>query len=151
MVNTPLYKKRVHIAPVGFDIDRVVLPLKKMKADKVWLVLKRDVKEEIESPYIHKITSDLNKVNIEHTIERCNIVDLFDMLNVYRSIIEQEYGNDIFINVSTGSKIQAIAGMMACMMFKTDNLNIEPYYAEPAQYLVQPEDGQQMTKGCKEI
>ena len=29
---------RVHIAPVGFEIDRVVVPAVKMKADLVYLV-----------------------------------------------------------------------------------------------------------------
>ena len=31
-------KRRVHIAPVGFEIDRIVLPLEKYLADKVWLL-----------------------------------------------------------------------------------------------------------------
>jgi len=30
---------RVHIAPVGFEIDRVIIPAKKLKADKVWLLV----------------------------------------------------------------------------------------------------------------
>ena len=32
-------KLRVHIAPVGYEIDRVVLPAKQAKADKIWLML----------------------------------------------------------------------------------------------------------------
>jgi len=30
---------RIHIAPVGYEIDRVVLPAKKMRADKVFLLV----------------------------------------------------------------------------------------------------------------
>jgi hypothetical protein len=37
------------------------------------------------------------------------------------------------VNVSTGSKIQAIASMMACMMFK-DMATIKPYYVVPEKY-----------------
>ena len=33
MVNN--LKLRIHIAPVGFEIDRIVIPAKKMRADKV--------------------------------------------------------------------------------------------------------------------
>ena len=44
--------------------------------------------------------------------------DLFDILRALRSIILKEKGNSILVNVSVGSKIQAIASMMACMMFK---------------------------------
>ena len=36
MVNN--LKLRIHIAPVGFEVDRIVIPAKKMRADKVWLI-----------------------------------------------------------------------------------------------------------------
>jgi hypothetical protein len=29
---------RIHIAPVGFEIDRIVLPAIRKKADRVWLI-----------------------------------------------------------------------------------------------------------------
>lgn len=45
-------------------------------------------------------------------------------------IILKEKGNSILVNVSVGSKIQAIASMMAFMMFK-DIASIKPYYAVP--------------------
>jgi hypothetical protein len=38
-----------------------------------------------------------------------------------------------FVNVSVGGKIQAIASMMACMMFK-DMTNITPCYTPPNKY-----------------
>ena len=52
------------------------------------------------------------------------------------------------VNTSTGSKIQSIAAMMACMMFK-DVGNIQLYYAEPEQYRSVSE--QQETQGLKDI
>jgi hypothetical protein len=48
-------------------------------------------------------------------------------------IILKEKSNSILVNVSVGSKIQAIASMMACMMFK-DKANIKPYYVVPERY-----------------
>jgi hypothetical protein len=30
---------RIHVAPVGFVIDRIVLPAINMKADRVWLTV----------------------------------------------------------------------------------------------------------------
>ncbi len=27
---------RVHIAPVGFEVDRIVIPVKQTRADKIW-------------------------------------------------------------------------------------------------------------------
>jgi hypothetical protein len=29
---------RVHVAPVGFEVDRIVIPAIQMKADRVWLI-----------------------------------------------------------------------------------------------------------------
>ncbi len=31
-------KLRVHIAPVGFEIERIVITARNMRADKVWLI-----------------------------------------------------------------------------------------------------------------
>lgn len=42
------------------------------------------------------------------------------------------------VNVSVGSKIQAIASMMACMMFK-DLVAIKPYYVVPKKYGIIPQ------------
>ena len=30
---------RVHVAPVGFEVERIVLPAIEMKADRVWLII----------------------------------------------------------------------------------------------------------------
>ena len=41
---------RVHIAPVGFEVDRVVIPAKNMRADKVWLLIHDNPSEEMIPP-----------------------------------------------------------------------------------------------------
>ena len=46
---------RVHIAPVGFEIDRIIIPAVKMKADKVWLVAHDNVAEDKASIYRQRI------------------------------------------------------------------------------------------------
>ena len=50
-----------------------------------------------------------------------------------RIIILKEKSTSILVNVSVGGKIQAIASMMACMMFK-DIAMIKPYYVVPEKY-----------------
>jgi hypothetical protein len=69
-------------------------------------------------------------------------------LRVLRKIIFEEANNAIFINVSSGSKIQSIASMMACMIFK-DRVDITPYYAVPEKYTTIPRE--QETVGVKKI
>lgn len=60
-----------------------------------------------------------------------------------------EKDNLIYVNVSVGSKIQAIASMMACMMFKDSVAMIKPYYVVPLKYSTPPKE--QETQGVKEV
>jgi len=146
------YPRRVHIAPVGFEIDRVVIPVIEMEADKVWLITERDPELDKGRVYLEQVESEIHQrnENCEIEIKRCDFDsrDLYDVLRAFREIVVQEKENHIFINVSTGTKIHAIAGMMACMIFKDLAANLIPYYAKPDTYLPLPEEGTQMSRGC---
>jgi len=147
MCERPLVKLRVHIAPVGFEVDRVVLPLSDLKADKVWLIVEPDIESGKASYHYDEVKRQLISLGIVFDEMRCDIRDLFILLNTYREIIAQEIGNQIYINVSTGTKIEAIAGTMASMIFRDDTVEITPYYAQPKNYEITPEIGQQFTSG----
>jgi hypothetical protein len=147
-IDTDLDMLRIHIAPVGFEVDRIVLPAKHMKADKVWLILHDDPSDDIGKSFSNSIGKQLSEVGIEYKIENADRTRLFDTLRALRTIILKEKKNAIFVNVSVGSKIQAIASMMACMMFK-DDANIKPYYAVPERYETIPRE--QETVGLKQI
>lgn len=126
-------KLRIHIAPVGYEIDRVVLPAKQEKADRVWLLLHENKNEDKSGPFTTKITNQLEKLGIEVKQEEHNRRDLFQIIRVIKNIIEKEKGNEIYVNLASGSKIQAVGTMMACMMFN-DNKNIHPFYVEAKTY-----------------
>jgi len=142
-------KLRVHIAPIGYEIDRVVLPAKQEKADRVWLLLHENKSEDKAGPFITKITKQLEKLGIEVKQEDHDRRDLFKIIRAVKNIIEQEKGNEIYVNLASGSKIQAIGTMMACMMFN-DNENIHPFYVEAKNY---PgfEGKQPLSTGIKDI
>jgi hypothetical protein len=143
---------RVHIAPVGFEVDRIVLPAIRKKADRVWLITDKPSHEEDKgSPYVEAIEKKLNASNIDCQQASADRTDLFDTLRALRTIIFREKGNHILVNVSVGSKIQAIASMMACMMFK-DMATIKPYYVVPEKYTnLLEEKKNQETEGMKDI
>ena len=143
---------RVHIAPVGFEIDRIVLPAVRKKADRVWLITdKFSHQEDKGSPYAESIAKKLKASNIDCQQASADRIDLFDILRALRTIIFHEKGNHILVNVSVGSKIQAIASMMACMMFK-DVATIKPYYVVPEKYTnLLEEKRNQETEGMKDI
>ncbi len=139
---------RIHISPVGFEIDRVVLPAVKLKADRVWLITHSKPYDDKGSHFTIKIKNKLEEHKIECLEESADRKDLFDTLRAFRTIIFKEKENNLMINASTGSKIQSIAAMMACMMFK-DFGNIQPYYAEPEKY--RSISDEQETEGLKDI
>ena len=139
---------RVHIAPVGFEIDRIVIPAKRLKADKVWLLIHENSSEDKAGPFLKKIQTILKKEKIKVEIERHNRLDLFKIIKSIKEIVEKEKGNDIYVNLASGSKIQAIASMMACMMFNVKK-EIKPFYAEAERY--PGFEGKQMSYGVKNL
>jgi len=139
---------RVHVAPVGFEIDRIVLPAKKRKADKVYLMIHENPSEDKAGPFVEKIKKQLKKANIEVVTASHDRLDLYKIIKSIKEIIEEEKGNNVYVNLASGSKIQAIAGMMACMMFNKEK-NVVPFYVEAKEYI--GFKGQQSSSGIKEI
>jgi hypothetical protein len=139
---------RTHVAPVGFEIDRIALPAKQMKADKLWLIMHAEPSKDKAWGFMEKIKTQLKKEKIEVQITYSNRFDLFKILKALKEIVQKEEDNDIFVNCSSGSKIQAIACMMACMMFQ-GKTKLTPYYAEPESY--SSVKGEQLSSGLKSI
>ena len=124
---------RIHIAPVGFEIDRIIIPAIRMRADKVWLVVHDNVNEDKAAKYRQKIEKELEKKGIKTEIAYANRLRLFPIIKAVTEIIFKERKNDIYVNVATGSKVHAIGCMMACMLFD-DRDKIHPFYAQAEKY-----------------
>ena len=140
---------RVHIAPVGFELDRIIIPAVKMKADKVWLVVHDNVTEDKSNKYRQKIEKALEKKGIKTEIAHANRLRLFPIIKAVTEIIFKERKNDIYVNVATGSKVHAIGCMMACMLFD-DRDKIHPFYSQAEKY-PEYEGNTQQTYGVAEI
>jgi len=119
---------RVHISPVGYEFRRVTEPLIRMQADKVYLVTLEigdaatkfytQIKKELSQRYKH--------IKVEEVT--LDIWNLYDCIEKFREIILSEKGNHVYVNVSSGTKITAIAGMLSSMLW-----GATPYYA-PVHY-----------------
>ena len=142
-------KLRVHIAPVGFEIDRIVIPAKKMRADKVWLIAHSNLSQDKARPFLEKIRKTLAKKNIQVKEVTADRFRLFDIVKTVKEIIFEEQNNDVYLNVASGSKIHAVGCMMACMIFD-DRTNIHPYYAQAKEY-PQYRGSEQQTFGVEDI
>ena len=116
---------RIHIAAVGYDFVRVTDPLIKSKADRVYFILHES--DRGQSKFLEHIKNELKKKlpSIKTREYYLDIWDLYSCIQKYKKIISKENGNHIFVNVSTGTKITAIAGMLACMSW-----GASPYYVK---------------------
>lgn len=115
----------MHVACVGFEVNRVTQPIIDEKADRVYLITHS--KDDRGLPYLGKILDMLEHYkNIDVNKITANIWDLFEVLNSFKHILQKEVaaGSHVYVNVSTGSKVASIAGTLACMLWKGT-----PYYA----------------------
>ena len=119
---------RIHIVPIGFEFRRVTEPIIKMQADKAYLITFR--KNDSASKFFSEIKRELNEKFRHIKIEEVfiDIWDLHACIEKFREIILSEKRNHVYINVSTGTKITSIAGMLSCMLW-----GAIPYYA-PVSY-----------------
>ena len=123
--------RRVHAAPLGFEEDRIVIPAVRKKADRVWILVPRH--DDAAKAFLESVRARLADAGIEAFEIDHDRGDLFDIIRATREIIRNEGENHVLVNLSSGSKIQAIGCMMACMMFN-DSGRVLPYYAEPQEY-----------------
>ncbi len=146
-IMTNLATFRVHIAPLGFEIDRITIPLKQTKADKLWLLDHDNRSSDLSAPYLEKIKKECKKLGVEVKVAYSDRLNLFQTIKSIKDVINQEKNNYIYVNVASGSKIQAIACMMACMVLKGCK-NLQPFYAEPEKYAAF--EGKQQSFGIKD-
>jgi hypothetical protein len=149
-MKTPL---RVHICVVGFEIDRISSAAIQEKADKVYLISQEE--NDMGRAYLEENEKKLKEKRV--TVEKRfvnNISELPDLLNAIKKIIESEdKDNLIFINISSGSTLSAIAGTISSMMYDSER-KITPYYVKPEKYLEGVAKRNELaprTKGIKNI
>lgn len=125
MANSPPYARRVHIVPLGFEYARLTDPLVEWGAEKVVAVEYAD--SEAEVPFLEELLAEL-EADDSMTVERrsCDIFDLYEALGVIAAAIDDHPDDEVYVNLSAGSKITAIAGMIACMAS-----GAHPIYARP--------------------
>ena len=147
-----LYSRRIQIAPVGFEIDRIVIPAKKEKAEKVYLMVHKNITEAnyaVHKKYYTLIQKKLKAAKIETELVYCDWKNIEEITRVARDLILKETGNEIAINLASGSKNHAIGLDRACMTFRKRD-NIHPFYPEAKNYRAVKYPCQQ-SSGVKQI
>ena len=142
-------RRRIHIAPVGFEIDRVVLPAKMDKADKVFLMVHSNRSEDQATKYTAEIEKRLKRLKIETEQVIADLWDIEKITRVTRDLILDNSECEIAINLASGSTNHSIGMDRACMTFR-NRWNIHPFYPQAKTYngFVYPH---QQTEGVKKL
>jgi hypothetical protein len=131
--NTKAPPLRVEVAPVGYYTDRVVDPIKFHKADRVYLVRAREDSDDLAAPFRKRVITELRKwkPSIEIRVVQTDLWTMESAVETFSAIIRREVsdGNSVWVNLSTGSKLEAVASAVACM----GNGGV-PYYVRMKSY-----------------
>lgn len=129
---SPRIPERVHIAPVGYEIDRIVLPFRQIRGECMHLIIRKDNDARGEK-CLAAIERELDSDRKPYEIHAIDYDDLFNLIFHSRKIIgnELEKGNHVFVNISSGGNIQAAACHFASLTFKE---GVIAYYVHPKTY-----------------
>jgi len=146
--------KKVHIAPMGYEIDRIELAIKKIGADRVYLI--KNPKESKQGHlYLNELTRRITRLIPEEELKilESPIWDFQKTMSLLCELVRREKsaGKFVYINLSSGSKLSAVAGTLAALMY-----GATPYYVRAEEYnieLLETTNGEikGVTSGIKEI
>ena len=122
--------KRVHIVPLGYELDRIVRPVVDGNADEV-ILLEPDVnQEDVDRPSYHETARQrIQDGGIRTETVECDIFNLFSSLGTIAEISNRLRDHNVYVNLASGSKVTAIGGMIACMV-----TGAIPYYVRAEEY-----------------
>jgi len=117
----------VHVAPLGYEYDRIVGPAEKYDVDVLYL-LEHD--DRADAPDYHdEVRERLADLGVSVRSRSVDLFDIYDVLGVVTTLVAEHDGDIVRVNVSSGSKLSAVGTAMACMC--TD---ATAYYVHPEGY-----------------
>lgn len=123
-------RERVHVMPVGYEYQRVIEPAEEFKADRVVLIEHEEDEEGSKGrDHWNDVLDYFKKSEIDYDTKECDIFDLYSSLGTIAETVSAHRDDDVYINVATGSKVTAIAGMIASMV-----LGATGYYVKANTY-----------------
>ncbi len=130
--------QKVHVASVGFEVDRVVLPVERFGADRVILitnVTEKGVYRKMIDEVERRLNSKFPRMPVQEV--PLPIFDMSALIAGLGRIVRRETaaGNAVFINISVGTRLFGTAGYVASLMY-----GAIPFYAEVEQYRTRAED-----------
>lgn len=129
--------ERVHLIPLGHEIDRAVKPFNTYRAERAYVIVvpdNADLNEQMlekQRHYTKKVCEGLLAAGVHPEVIYCNMFDILDVLRVVSSLIvrEKRQGNDVLINMSACGRMTSVAVTMAAMVH-----GVRAYYVHADRY-----------------
>ena len=129
--------ERVHLIPLGHEIDRAVKPFNTYRAERAYVIVvpdNADLDEQMlekQRHYTKKVCEGLLAAGVHPEVIYCNMFDILDVLRVVSSLIvrEKRQGNDVLINMSACGRMTSVAVSMAAM-----GHGVTAYYVHADRY-----------------
>lgn len=113
----------VHIAPLGFEFDRIKSPVLEYGADVLYLLADDDA---AEASYHDPLVEELSEHGVTVHVRETDFGDMYDVLGEITTIVD-DYRDDIVrVNVSSGPKLADIGAALACMATDASGYYVHP-------------------------
>ena len=122
------------------------------KAEKVYLLVHNNKKKDKAPAYAAEIIKQLKAAKIKTEKIPCDWKNIDEITKTTRDLILREVGNEVAINLASGSKNHAIGMDRACMTFR-DRTRIIPFYPEAKKWSAHTnvKNLTQLTTGVKAV
>lgn len=134
--------ERVHIAPHGYEHDRIYEPAVQGKVDRIYL-LEHEGSQFSTAEFHGELIEELREAGITVETETCDLYDVYDVLAVVTTLAYEHRDDDVWVNVSTGREIAAVGATIGSMV-----TNATPYYVHPQEYSTSEEP---VGRGVREV
>ena len=131
-------------------MERISEPIIRMKGDKAYIFIYKDVKTEKFISQHQEVQKQLQEDKIEVVQIGIEIHDYIQVIQNISKIVKAEreanLETEIFINISVGTKITAIAAMDACRFW-----DCTPYYVQGEEYMQDTSSKGALSSGAMDI
>ncbi|WP_237560604.1 HFX_2341 family transcriptional regulator domain-containing protein [Halostella litorea] len=115
--------EEVHVAPLGYEFDRIREPVLEYGADTLYLL--GDPESE-RTAYHDRLESELADRGVTVHARTVDLDDVYDVLGEITTIADR-YDDDIVrVNVSSGPKLAAVGAALACMATDASGYHVHP-------------------------
>ena len=123
--------RRIHIALVGFDYDRIIKPIKDHPPNKIYLFYdnKKDDYGKLSKKFAMQLKGNVSDV-ISCELIGFNPWDFKDCFEKIIRTIRQEKSADITINISSSTNLAVAAAVYAASIFKAQIVYVRGEYKE---------------------